>query len=703
MATVHAQPDYQMQIDRPAPDAYPRAWTADTRTAVPFGTFQSRKQALFEHIRRNPAPNNTKMAYFELARWAAGGVPHEGVFYAAMDFSDQRKDCSDFVLHAVLRLLYWEQREWQQDTGGSQTSISEAVFVRARSTILGFKYWPDEPGIDSLCTWTENHHILFASAAYLAGQLYPDQVFSSSGHTGRDKMALNRPRIMRWLDLRFHTGFSEWLSHVYYDEDLTALLSLVDLCRDAEIVAKATMVIDLILLDMALNSFQGVFGATHGRAYENTKKWAGSEGTADIMKLLFGMGQYSSFDCMSAINFALSPNYQMPPVIAAIAQDLQRPEMENRQRMGIKLDEAERWGIDPDQQRAQDKDKSSAGHHDPFEDGMTLFTLEAYVHPRTIDLSLQMFDAFNWWENGFFAPFRPYKRLLAVLSKLRLLKPLARMLEWDLCRNTREEVNITTYRTPDYMLSCAQDYRSGFGGDQQHIWQATLGADAVCFTTHPAKINGVTPNYWAGSGQLPRAVQIKNVMICIYNLHKKPALYVPTKLFYTHAWLPKDQFDELVEQNQWLFARKGDGYLALRSQHPYEWNAGQREDSAVPRRVDPEDVQREIIVPGKSNIWICELGRRETEGAFTNFMARISTAVIRFDGVNVIYQSPSQGQLSFGWRRPFTQNGRLVQVREYPRYANPYANAEFAADEVQVALGDQRLTLNWKTGERSGL
>ena len=28
-----------------------------------------------------------------------------------------------------------------------------------------------------------------------------------------------------WLDLRFHTGFSEWLSHVYYDEDLTALLA----------------------------------------------------------------------------------------------------------------------------------------------------------------------------------------------------------------------------------------------------------------------------------------------------------------------------------------------------------------------------------------------------------------------------------------------------------------------------------------------
>ncbi len=92
--------------------------------------------------------------------------------------------------------------------------------ARGRATVLGFKYWPDEPGVDSLCTWTENHYILYSSAAYLAGQLYPDQTFSNAGQMGNDKMVINRPRILRWLDLRYHTGFSEWLSHVYYDEDL---------------------------------------------------------------------------------------------------------------------------------------------------------------------------------------------------------------------------------------------------------------------------------------------------------------------------------------------------------------------------------------------------------------------------------------------------------------------------------------------------
>ena len=362
-----------------------------------------------------------------------GARPHEGILSSALDFIDARKDCSDFVLHGILRLLYQFK----------EAGIPPELLARARQTTLNFKYFPNEPGLDSLCTWTENHYILYTSAAYLAGQLYPDEVFTNSGETGREKMERNRPRILRWLDLRFRTGFSEWLSHVYYDEDLTALLSLVDFCQDEEIVQKSKMVIDLLLLDMALNSFKGVFGSTHGRSYENTKKWADNEGTADTSKLLFGLGVYSQFDNMSAAAFALS-RYQMPPVIEAIARDTVSTYV-NRQRMGIRLDEMERWGIHPDN----------------FEDGMLYLTLEAYLHPRTIANTLRMFDACNWWENSFLDSFKPYRGLLRFLGALGALPMLARVLERDICRNTREQVDVYTYRTPDYMLSTAQDYRQG--------------------------------------------------------------------------------------------------------------------------------------------------------------------------------------------------------------------------------------------------
>ncbi len=104
--TVHTQPDYQIRTSDQVPADYPSAPTPDSFSDQPFlPDYESRRRAFFEHILRNPAPANTKPAWHELARLAAGGTPHEGVFHAALDFIDARKDCSDFVLHGILRLL----------------------------------------------------------------------------------------------------------------------------------------------------------------------------------------------------------------------------------------------------------------------------------------------------------------------------------------------------------------------------------------------------------------------------------------------------------------------------------------------------------------------------------------------------------------------------------------------------------------------
>ena len=35
------------------------------------------------------------------------------------------------------------------------------------------------------------------------------------------------------------------------------------------------------------------------------------------------------------------------------------------------------------------------------------------------------------------------------------------------------QVNPVTYKTKNFMLACAQDYRPGQPGDSEHIWQAT--------------------------------------------------------------------------------------------------------------------------------------------------------------------------------------------------------------------------------------
>ena len=676
-----AKVNYDLAVRTPPPHGYPSKSVPDAYAPDPFAPeYAVRRQAFLDHVLRNPAPASLKAPFHEMARLAAGGRPHPGILDAALVYIDERKDCADFVLHAVLRLLYQ-----------FPDRLDPSFLERARRTVLAFKYWPDEvrPGADrqdSMCTWTENHQILFAAGAYLAGQLYPDEVFDSN-QTGREKMAIHHPRIQRWLDLRFRTGFSEWLSNVYYDEDFTALVDLVDFCQDGEICQRATMVVDLLLFDVALNSFKGVHGSSHGRSYEAQKKWAAAEDVADTQKLLFGRGQFSLQDSMSAVCLALSERYQMPRVLYEIANDLDRAEMINHQRLGIRLAEAQRWGL----------------AFDNLEDGMVFLSLEAYTHPRTINLFAEMLDVFDWWNNSFFEPFKARQGLIRGARCLGLLPILARLLERDITRNTREEVHVYTYRTPDYMLSSAQDYRPGYGGDQQHIWQATLGPDAICFTTHPARREGPSPNYWTGSGSLPCVAQVENVVIAIYNVDTRPGLYVTNRLCFTHAWLPRDRFDEVIEQNGgraasaggpaeaagWILARRGDAYLALYSQSAYHWQTEPGEDQG-----------REVIASGKENVWICELGRRAVDGEFDDFARRIVQAEISFGRLQVCYDSPSQGRLEFGWHGPLRQNGKVLPLGGYPRYDNPYAQAGFPAEVITIRHADHWLELDWQSTKR---
>lgn len=637
----------------PGRDAYAEVPLADP--------YEARQKAYLEYT----LGQNTQGAFGGAVRVASGLPFDESMWGDSLDVINARRDCADFQLAGVLRLLY---------TAGDSPLLSGIARQQARDTILGFKYWPEEPGIDSMCSWSENHYILFSSGAYLAAQLYPDAVFTNTGKTGRERMPVFRDRILRWLHLRYQTGFSEWLSNVYYQEDLTALMNLVDFCQDEEVRQRAKMVTDLLVADMALNSFRGSFCGTHGRSYEHEKKWSRSEGTAAPFKMLFGTNRYFPGD-MAATCLALSTQYRLPRVLYDIANDTGRPEMVNEQRAGIRLLDAEKYGL----------------KYDRLEDGMLFFALEAYAHPKTIGLTLQMLDAYHWWENDFFKSFTRQRGLMETAHDMGLLPAMVWLVRHDVQRNQREEANIYTYRTPDYLLSTAQDYKRGYGGDQQHIWQATLGPGAACFTTHPVSGRQDAPNYWVGSGTLPRVAQVKNVAIAVYRIDGGGGgPYVKTRpLMFTHAWLPKDQFDEVVEGDGWYFARRGDGYLALWSRRPGHWQTEEGDDK-----------DREIIAPGQENIWICELGRKETDGEFTSFMERIAKARVYGEGLQISYESPSQGLLEFGWNGSLKQHGKAVNIADYPRYGNPYAKADFPAGAIVFEHDGHTLKLDWDTLRR---
>ncbi len=198
------------------------------------------------------------------------------------------------------------------------------------------------------------------------------------------------------------------------------------------------MVLDLMLLDIAVNRFRGTFASTHGRSYLGSKRDGGSEATRSLTRLIFGMNSFVVAN-QAGTSLALSKRYRAPSVLTAVAQDVERSEMEHRGRSGIRIEDAERWGL----------------RYDRLEDGMTLpqpGSLLAPADDRTHDEDARRV---RWWDNRFFEGFKSQRKMLTLARRVGLLPTVARAFERDVTRNTRTEANIYTYRTPDYMLSAA--------------------------------------------------------------------------------------------------------------------------------------------------------------------------------------------------------------------------------------------------------
>ena len=117
-------------------------------------------------------------------------------------------------------------------------------------------------------------------------------------------------------------------------------------------------------------------------------------------------------------------------------------------------------------------------------------------------------------------------------------------------------------------------------------------------------------------------------------------------------------------------------------------------------RKDPEDFNREVIALGNENIWLCQMGREAEDGSFVEFVEAVSSAELAFDGQNVKYRAPGIGLVRFGWDGPLTVDGEVVSVEDYPRYDNPYVQAEFDPKEIHVKANGKELYLNWETGKR---
>ena len=619
-------------------------------------------------------------------------------FQASFDRLDGFKDTSDFTMLYLTNLWH-----------GYRDMLRPDTVAAIEQRFIAFKYWftdPQPPGvIDDRYYWSENHRIIFYTIEHLAGQAFSTTTFTNDGNSGAYHRDRGRDEILKWIDEKVKFGFTEWHSDVYYQEDLTPLLTLVEFSNDPVIRKRAAMLLDMLLVDIALHLRQNNFGATHGRSYMKDKSKAADQDTFNATKLLFDLtpNDYTSASDAGAVLLSRAQKYRLPQVIWNIARS--RRTMVDQQHMGVAINPEAPVTPNPVAPVGYEFDKPESV---PF-----WFERAAQTSWQEIESTIRTLDQYGLWTSQFYAPFKPLRDVVG--SDMNLARLFAQSLSPQLSFAMLSEVDTYTYRSPDVMLSTAQDYRKGMHGDQHHISQATLDDTAIVFTQSPK--NEPLPTvrwpdadgYFTGNGALPRAAQHGTVSVSLYAPQFVPNPVLPASLGYidkTHAFFPTERFDEVRQQGNWTFGRKGNGYVALWSWRTPHW---QQWDPAV-YFTDGLTQPFDLVADGADNVWVTEVGDLRHNGSFDAFVAATAKASIDATplpavdghpgGFDMSYNSPTQGAMTFGWSNPLTVKGSTVDIHRALRYDNPFVRAEVGAQRFRYRAEGSELTLDFSTNSR---
>ncbi len=642
----------------------------------------------------DPTDAESVIAFAERARRDPGFDP--GLDAAtASTFDDILNDgfSDDFSLSTFLTLYINYKDELEP-------SLAQAL----KDKILSWKYWWTESPLDyqpgANYYWTENHQILFAADEYLAGQAFPDEVFPSSAMTGREHQANAVGNIRRWIELRSRYGFSEFLSVPYTAYSLQGVLSLAELADDPALADQASKVLDLMMVEVSSHLQDLVLGSAKGRTYTGNLFDLRGGATPAIASLVFGSGAPPTGSGPAA-SLAVANRYRPPEVAVRIAASQQEAVVQQNQSLPIDPTAPVTPNpVAPDQ-------LTYAGDY-----GLQVWWgLGAQLAWQMAPQSVEAIEQYNLWDTPNFQGAGAGVLEGIVKGKTDAeLRALAQSLGVWLNPGLLSQVDTYTWRSPDAMLSTAQDWRAGQRTESALITQATLDGAASVFTNLPKGDLG-EGGYWSGDGAAPRAAQHDRTSIAVYAPQYAAGGTGGFNGYqtYTHAFFPQDRFDEVTQVGGWTFARKADGYVALWSWRPTEWvpfDAGVEHPDGVS---NPWELQ---AAGGPDNVWITQVGRSsDFDGAADPFQAFVDAVtsddpVVRplagaapcaastpatlgscahqpGDGFLVTYDDATGTDLSFGWSPkapdplpPLLVDGATASLHDPARrWTSPWATA----------------------------
>ena len=185
-----------------------------TPVAAPQGydRIDERRQLVLEHYAHH-VETGIHRIWTPVAHYALGQYDRvdESAIRWTCEFIAARNDCADFVIQGILRLMFWERQE---------RHLSPEISALMKDTVLGFKYWIDEPGDTVMYMGSENHRLLFHVAEWMAGLLFPADEFTNSRQNGLYHSHKAWGYITEWLRQRGRFGFDEWHSNSYLTFDV---------------------------------------------------------------------------------------------------------------------------------------------------------------------------------------------------------------------------------------------------------------------------------------------------------------------------------------------------------------------------------------------------------------------------------------------------------------------------------------------------
>lgn len=249
-----------------------------------------------------PRMDNSSFSIFPvLARYAVGrpDCNDEERLYRTLAQIESRMDCSDFLACGMLRFL-------------KRYPVGEELSARCRQVFLNYRYWMDQEGADGMCFWSENHALLFFGCGYIAGELYPDEIFPRARMTGRQLMEVSAVRLHDWLESVLDHGFDEFNSGGYFAVTFAGLLNVIDFCG-AELSEMARKAADRLIKATAVQTFHGVNISPMGRVYREVLYPAGQDIQA-LIQLLDETAPDGFCEWMAAL---ATSSYRLPREYAA--------------------------------------------------------------------------------------------------------------------------------------------------------------------------------------------------------------------------------------------------------------------------------------------------------------------------------------------------------------------------------------------------